>query len=396
MLSQVQKLKALFPAELHPRLLLVGGVVRDILSGIDCHDFDLIAFAPPDKLAALGFNLVAPKSTPNIFFRYVNGLGKVEVTALPSPEALAEDLIRRDFTVNAMTMTLDGTLSDPLGGRDDLQGKRLRPCSATSLSDDPARIFRALRFECAGFRLTEAAGNAIAAADWTDALARLPVERFSNEMLKALEKPEPSRFFTRMLALGVGANLLPELFRMPEVPAGPPEHHPEGDLFTHSIQVLEKVAAATDDPVARFCGMFHDLGKLATAPELYPKHHGHEEAGRVLAEPMCRRLRLPLSLIKGLQATCRLHQNANRWDELRTATKVKVAEQAVKSGIAWFLPLIVKSDCGREMPGWDEVVRVAKLNGEELGFPRGHFDREGIPPQQRYAMLLQRRVELLR
>lgn len=394
--SRLKELKALFPQGLQDRLYLVGGAVRDLVFGADCSDFDLIALLPAETLPALGFYPVNPKSTPNIYFRFVKGLGKIEVTLIPCAEFIPADLQRRDFTINAMLMTLEGIISDPLHGEADLKARRLVPCSPTSLSDDPIRIFRALRFECDGFRLSAEGERAIAQVDWSAPLEAIPIERFSSEMLKALEKETPATFFRRMLELGVGENLLPEIFAMPKVPAGPLKHHPEGDLFTHSLQVLERVAKTTPNLNARFCAFFHDLGKLDTPADLYPKHLGHEEAGRRAADPFCRRLRLPLPLIRGLQGTCRMHLNANRWSELRTATKVRLAVDAVKCGIAGFLPTITKADCGRDMDGWDEVLRVARLNVEELGFPKGHFDREGIPAAKRGALLLERRVRVLR
>ncbi len=79
-----------------------------------------------------------------------------------------------------------------------------------------------------------------------------------------------------MLHHRIGEYYLPELFSMPNIPAGPLQYHPEGDLFTHSMQVMQRVAAKSPDPLARFCGFFHDLGKLSTDPTLYPKHHGHD------------------------------------------------------------------------------------------------------------------------
>ena len=398
----IARLKRLFPEPLHCRLFLVGGMVRDILLGVECQDIDLAAAIPPHDLASLGFRLVESKSTPNIYFWFSRELGKVEVTWLPSTDALLADLARRDFTINAMAMTLDRVLFDPLGGSHDLERRVLRTCSAESLGDDPARIFRALRFECDGWRLDREAEDSLYARDWSEALGRQPVERFSQEMLKALAKPDPSRFFRRMLQFGVGKSWLPEIFLMPDVPAGPPEHHPEGDLFTHSMQVLERMSLTSCDPTARFCALFHDLGKLSTAKELYPRHHGHDQAGYLAAPPFCKRLRLPLALQRALQATNKLHNSANRWGELRDSTKIQLALDALKGGIASFLPLIVAADCGGEMPGWENTLRVAALNSAQLGIdPADYQDAPGgqnsqIPSEKLQQVIMQRRVELLR
>jgi tRNA nucleotidyltransferase (CCA-adding enzyme) len=392
----IDRLKKLFPEPLHGRLFLVGGMVRDFLLGVECQDVDLAAAVSPSELTSLGFRLVESKSTPNIYFFFDKQLGKVEVTWLPSADALPDDLARRDFTINAMAMTFEKVLSDPLGGKRDLEKRILRTCSATSLSDDPVRIFRAFRFECEGWRLERKAETALSAGDWSEALSRVPVERFSQEMLKALAKKDPSRFFRRMLQFSVGQGYLPELFEMAQVPAGPPQHHPEGDLFTHSMQALERIARSTQDTTPRFCALFHDLGKLSTPKEDYPKHHGHDAAGALAAEPFCKRLRLPVALQRALQATNSLHNTANRWDELRDSTRIKLALNAIKGGIASFLPLIVASDCGGAMPGWEETVRVASLNAAQLGIDPALFDNPEFPPEQCQQIIMQHRVRELR
>ena len=361
------RLKQFFPAALHSRLFLVGGMVRDILTGVKCHDIDLAGAISPSELTPLGFRLVESRSTPNIYFFFDKILGKIEVTLLSSPNALAGDLKRRDFTINAIAMTLNGVVRDPLGGRKDLGSRLLRLCSPTSFDDDPARIFRAFRFECDGWRLDRGAEEAISRRYWSDDLSLVPVERFSQEMLKALAKDDPGRFFRRMREFRVWRGYLPELFRMPEVPAGPLQHHPEGDLFTHSLQVLERMAQQSSDAKARFCALFHDLGKLSTPKEQYPKHHGHDAAGAQAADSFCKRLRLPVELQRALQAANRLHTTANRWEELKESTKIKLALNAAKAGIASFLPLLVAADCRRSMPGWEETLRVASLNAAQLG-----------------------------
>jgi len=392
----ISRLKKFFPDTLQSRLFMVGGMVRDILLGVECQDIDLAAAVSPSELTPLGFRLVESKSTPNIYFLYHKQFGKLEMTRLESTEALAEDLRRRDFTVNAMAMTLDQVLQDPLDGQRDLENKILRACSATSLSDDPIRIFRALRFECDGWRLDGDAETAISCRDWSRDLSLVPVERFSQEMLKALGKSDPSRFFRRMLQFRVGQVYLPEIFQMPEVPAGPLQHHPEGDLFTHSMQALERMSQATTDTSARFCALFHDLGKLSTLREHYPKHHGHDVAGADAALSFCKKLRLPVALQRTLQATSRLHTTANRWEELRDATKIKLALNAVKGGIAEFLPLMVAADCGGAMPGWNETLQVASLNASQLGIDPLIFESAQFPPEKCQQLIMQHRIKELR
>jgi len=389
-------LRQLFPAPCHGRILVVGGSVRDFLLGRECQDIDLIAAVPHAELVALGFRLVQAKSAATIYFKYHHSFGKIEVTQLASMADVDGDLLRRDFTINALAMDFSGNVIDPLGGGADVTSGLLRPCSQRAFEDDPLRIFRAFRFEADGWRMLPECEALIRSYDWHDELTAIPVERFSHEMLKALALTVPERFFERMLAFHVGENWLPELFRMPHVPAGPREHHPEGDLFTHAIQVLQRVAVRSSDPLARFCALFHDIGKLATAPALYPKHHGHDETGFEMAELFCQRLCLPASYRKALAWISRLHGKANRWDQLRDSSKLKMAEQAIKAGIAQILPLVSAADKpgNQRMSGWDTAVRIAAMNSQELGIDQKQL--QALPAEKRPAFMLQRRVEAWR
>jgi len=295
-----------------------------------------------------------------------------------------------------MLMTLDGSLHDPLGGLDDLEGVRLRPCSAATFSDDPLRIFRAFRFAAEGFVLTEEAAALIRSSNWEDALQQIPVERFSREMLKALAASAPQNFFRAMVEFGVGRSWLPELFRMAQIPAGPLQYHPEGDLLTHSLEVLARVAAASASGLARFCALFHDIGKLATEQTLYPQHHGHDEAGFSMAEPFCRRLALPANYGRALAWISRLHGKANRIAALRPATKIRMAEQAIRGGIVDIVPLVAAADkTGNDFSSdWLQVAAVARMTSGELGIDTGKL--AAMQPDKRAEFILHRRVETLK
>lgn len=389
-------LKELFPPSCHDRILLVGGTVRDLLLVRESRDVDLIAALSGEELTNLGFRLVEATSGATIYFRHLPRFGKIEVTRIDSMAALETDLLRRDFTVNAMVMNLDGVVIDPLGGGEELKAGLLRACSDNSFSSDPLRIFRAFRFESDGWRMAPETEALLRRNSWDDKLDAMPVERFCSEMLKALAGKTPERFFLRMIEFKVGSRILPELFRMPAIPAGPLLHHPEGDLFSHSVQVLQRVATMSEDPLARFCAFFHDLGKLATDPALYPKHHGHDNAGFALAVAFCNRLSLPSAYRKALAWISTLHGKANCWDGLRDATKIKMAESAVKAGIVAILPLVAAADKagGLPMTGWDEVVRIAGMGTRELGIDQERLD--AMPIRNRPSFILQKRVAAMR
>jgi tRNA nucleotidyltransferase (CCA-adding enzyme) len=389
-------LKNLFPESYHVRIAIVGGTVRDMLIGRDNQDIDLVTDLSHAALLAMGFRLVEASSSANIYFKYHPTYGKIEVTCIDSMAELKDDLLRRDFTVNAMAMDLNGVHIDPLNGKADLDSGILKTCSNQSFANDPLRIFRAFRFESDGWKMSSETATLIMNQAWPDSLSCMPVERFSNEMLKALAGNIPERFFQRMIECGIGREFLPEIFLMPAIPAGPLEHHPEGELFTHSVQVLQRVAAVTNEPMARFCAFFHDLGKLTTDPALYPKHHGHDDAGFEMAVEFCNRLCLPSTYRKALASVCRLHGKANKWEELRDSTKVKMAEQAIKAGIVDILPLVSAGDKpgGVPMVDWDDAVRVVGMNTRELGIDQDKL--EAMPIENRASYILQKRVDVLR
>jgi len=388
-------IRKLFPANCHERVYLVGGCVRDSLLDRENRDIDLLGILSEEELVSCGFRLVTGRSTAPIWFRHDAAIGTLELTRLADASILEQDLVRRDFTINALAMNLEDKLFDPLGGRDDIENGILRACSEHSFRDDPLRIFRAFRFEADGWRMDEETSRLILERDWSDSLPRIPVERFSREMLKACTSPEPQRFFQLMLEFRTGTAFLPELFRMPLIPAGPLEHHPEGDLLTHSLQVLQRVAQRSNDPLTRFCALFHDIGKLTTEPGLYPRHHGHDRAGFDLAGELFERLRLPARYRSALAWTSLLHGTFSKWGELRDSTKLKMAEQAINAGITEILPQVSAADKNVEgQPSdWVTVVRIARMNTAELGIAPKQL--AGIPTEQRAEFILQRRIKKL-
>lgn len=388
--------KGVFPAAAHHLVWLAGGTVRDLLLHRQQKDIDLLVALPATRLELLGFRPVTAKTAGNIWFRNFPSAGKVEITRIDAAAAVSDDLRRRDFTMNAMLLSLDGDLIDPLGGMDDLEARQIRPCSDACFSDDPLRIFRAFRFVAEGFFLAGDAAGRIRARDWEALLQLLPVERFSGEMLKALAAPQPQNFFRDMIAFSVGNVWLPELFRMPLVPAGPREHHPEGDLFCHASEVLERAASVADDPLTRFCAFFHDIGKLATVPANYPHHSGHEEAGYRAAVQFCRRLALPNKYGMALALISRLHGKINKIGSMRPATKLGMAEQAIRGGVDAMLPVIAAADKdGAELSAaWPAAVAVARMNSRELGIDTARL--QAMPPAQRREIILQRRVTILK
>ena len=364
-------IRQIFPSEMHTQLWLVGGTVRDLLLGTPVQDADLICAGKSEVLVSRGFHKVTGKTTAPLWFRRHPQVGKIEVTMLAEGQSLQAELARRDFRCNAVAMALDGTIIDPFGGQHDIVRHHLYPCSPDSLTNDPLRIFRALRFAAHGWHISDELGRLIAARDWENELAVIPVERFSREMLKALAGNCPAAFFRGMLERNVGRCWLPELFAMQGIPAGPSHYHPEGNLFTHTMQVLERMSSQTSETLPRLAALFHDLGKLTTPQEMLPRHIGHDVRGTQMARDLSRRLKLSGEAARICAAASALHLTAGRWNEMRETSRLKLARSAVKQGIAAWLPMLVAADRieSDPMPEWNTVCRIVAMSATELGVP---------------------------
>jgi tRNA nucleotidyltransferase (CCA-adding enzyme) len=152
----------------------------------------------------------------------------------------------------------------------------------------------------------------------------------------------------------------------------------------------------TTDPLARFCALFHDLGKLATDPALYPKHHGHDYAGFGMAVEFCNRLHLSTAYRTALAWINNLHGKANMWDTLRDATKLTMAAQAIKAEIVEILPMVAAADkaSGLPMAEWDKAVRIAGMNTRKMGIDQEKL--AAMPVRNRASFILQKRVIMLK
>ena len=283
------------------RALLVGGCVRDALLGRDPKDLDVEVFGvPADSLRALlepfgrvdavGESFAVYKvagldvSLPRRESKTGRGHKGFQVTGDPDLP-LVEAARRRDFTINAISRDpLTDELIDPFRGQDDLRARRLRVVDPTTFADDSLRVLRALQF-AARFHLT--------VDDDTRTLLRsiplddLPAERVWGEVEKLLLLPDrPSIGFALARDLGVVTRLWPELEALIDCPQEP-EWHPEGDVWIHTLMVVDEARARIDGlergpAVAMMLGaVCHDLGKPSTTAVINGRIRspGHEEGG---------------------------------------------------------------------------------------------------------------------
>ncbi|HUI65747.1 MAG TPA: CCA tRNA nucleotidyltransferase, partial [Bacteroidota bacterium] len=263
---------------------VVGGYVRDLLCGIADKDVDIlvlgdgIAFAH-EVARALGTTTVvefaqfgtAMVPLPSGKIEFVGArkehYGPGSRSPAVEPATLEEDLERRDFTVNALAVSLNeatfGRLYDPCNGRADLAVKILRtPRSPDkTFEDDPLRMMRAVRFASQlGFTLRPEVHSALSAM--RGRLGIVSQERITDEFMKILASPSPSVGLQLMFGSGILSIVFPEIAQMAGVDQRRDHHHK--DVFLHTCVVVDNVARVSANQWLRFAALVHDIAKPRT------------------------------------------------------------------------------------------------------------------------------------
>jgi tRNA nucleotidyltransferase (CCA-adding enzyme) len=360
---------------------MVGGAVRDALMGKQPNDIDMVALMPPHELHAMGAKYIDPKTAIPVFSMQHPTLGKIEI-ALPRKEiktgdkhqdfemevgphiTLADDLKRRDFTINSMAMDLDGKLVDPYNGEADLKNKILRHTSS-AFSEDALRVFRALRFSSKGFSLSPELSTLLPKIDTT----HLPVERIFHETVKAMGEKHPETYFENLIKLGIAPHLFDKIHQMKSVPAGPEAYHGNESVFEHCIDALKTTAKETTDPVIRLSSFLHDLGKVDTPKEQLPSHHDHDTSDAVKDF---------LSTIKADNRTRKVcisvaanHMRYQRLLEMRPSKQLRLVNELKQAGAIEALDILMKSDDPKNSIAIaaqaDRCLKVLGMSVIELG-----------------------------
>ncbi|MBW9092656.1 CCA tRNA nucleotidyltransferase [Microbacterium jejuense] len=315
-------------------LAIVGGPVRDALLGRRTNDLDFTTDARPDDI----LRVVKPiSSTQWDIGRAFGTIGarvrgeQVEITTYradsydgvtrkPTVEfgdTLDSDLVRRDFTVNAMALRVPGrTLVDPTGGVEDLVHGVLRTPAdpQVSFGDDPLRMLRAARFSSQlGFSVDPATEAAM--AELRETLSIVSPERIQGELVKLLATDDPVRGIRLLVETGLMAEFLPEI---PALRLEVDEHHHHKDVYEHSLTVLRQAIelekarnpdAAPDVPL-RLAALLHDIGKPATR-RLEPgggvTFYHHDLKGARLARKRLQELRFDSDTIATVTRLIELH-----------------------------------------------------------------------------------------
>jgi poly(A) polymerase len=327
-------------------LALVGGPVRDALLGRPSTDLDFTTSARPDATEAVlkawgtatwdmgrAFGTIGARRGGTVVevttYRADAYDGQTRKPVVAFGDSLEDDLVRRDFTVNAMALRLpDLAFVDPHGGLVDLDAGLLRTPSPPEVSfgDDPLRMMRAARF-VAQLGFVPAPGVHAAMGEMATTIEMVSAERVRDELVKLLLAPHPRAGLELLCASGLAAHVIPEL---PALQLEVDEHHRHKDVYEHSLTVLEQaidLEGPSDGPpesvpgpdlVLRLASLLHDVGKPATRRFEGGggvSFHHHEVVGAKLVARRLRALRFDKETTRAVARLVELHLRFHGYGE---------------------------------------------------------------------------------
>ena len=421
MIEMIQTLARVFRTERY-ELYVVGGTVRDLLMGRQSPaDADLATNARPDTIK----RLVAPLrplamvtvgeqfGTVRLHFpagdedgapapsdvgpmpaalvaEHEPGVTVIEITTYRSDQydessrkpvvtfgdSLEGDLLRRDFTINAMALDpVTNAIIDPYGGRDDLELGVVRAVGgdpARRFDEDPLRMLRATRF-AAQFSFAIEMDTAEAMRAQADTLQKISRERIRDEFTKLLVTPRPSAGIQLLVELGLMPHVVPEVLELRGISQKPAHSK---DVYDHVLRVIERTPAR---PAARWAGLLHDIAKPRTRTVEDGKVHffGHEDVGASMAREILKRLRFDRPFIDYVSGLVRLHMRANAYSPDWTDGAVRRLMLDAGSGFHDLLDLS-RADITSYRP--EKVSRaVARINELEARAQHLREEAERVP-----------------
>ncbi|MGV9709846.1 CCA tRNA nucleotidyltransferase [Gordonia sp. NPDC003424] len=394
-------------------LYLVGGSVRDAVLGRLGNDLDFTTDARPDAVAALLSGWADAQWDTGIEFGTISarkGEHTIEITTFRSdaydrvgrnPEvvfgdSLDDDLVRRDFTINAMAVRVDGSgpaeFCDPLGGMTALlAGVIDTPATPQeSFDDDPLRMLRAARFVSQlGFRVAPRVQDAM--TEMAGQIDRITAERVRTELDKLILGERPLEALDLLVDTGLAERVLPEV---PGMKLTIDEHHQHKDVYQHSLTVLRQamdLEESDPDLILRWAALLHDIGKPATRrhePGGGVSFHHHEVVGAKLVRRRMRALKYPKAVVDDVSQLVFLHLRFHGYGD-GTWTDSAVRRYVTDAGpLVDRLHKLVRADCTtrnrrrarRLQENYDHLERrIAELKAaEDLDRVRPDLDGNAI------------------
>jgi putative nucleotidyltransferase with HDIG domain len=329
---------------------IVGGAIRDYFLKIKCNDFDLCTNLHPFKVKSLfkqhnisakilytsfkgkqtltGICLVDGIEIATFRGDTYGGNGQTDVD-ITFVDTIEEDLSRRDFTMNAMALTINGRLIDPFNGIKDIKNKEIKFVGNPTIriKEDPNRILRLFRFSCAlNFTINL---HAIKAVQFNNKIVQIiKKERIRLEILKVMKCKNASKFFYLLNISNCMKFVFPEFINCFGHPHG--DYHTE-NVLEHNMYVGD--AISTKFPLLKLAGYLHDIGKPISYNKLEKSFHNHQNIGAGIVEKRLKNLKFSSIEISYIKNLVLIHMDGTK--NMSNKARRKLQVKLHKKNISW-------------------------------------------------------------